>query len=45
MTVEQDLLDKKKFTLGQCKFLCLDEGDRMIDQVGFLLRLLGLLQL
>lgn len=30
----QDMLDKKKFTLECCKYLCLDEADRMID-MGF----------
>ncbi|MCO5566115.1 hypothetical protein L7F22_019791 [Adiantum nelumboides] len=30
----QDMLDKKKFTLDCCKYLCLDEADRMID-MGF----------
>lgn len=30
----QDMLDKKKFTLDSCKYLCLDEADRMID-MGF----------
>ncbi|KAJ3344100.1 DEAD (Asp-Glu-Ala-Asp) box polypeptide 41 [Gonapodya sp. JEL0774] len=30
----QDMLQKKKFTLNSCKFLCLDEADRMID-LGF----------
>ena len=30
----QDLLKKKTFTLSQCRFLVLDEGDRMVD-VGF----------
>ncbi|CAD6896906.1 unnamed protein product [Tilletia controversa] len=28
----QDLLEKKKFTLESCKYLCMDEADRMIDQ-------------
>ncbi|KAL9932883.1 hypothetical protein V8E36_008138 [Tilletia maclaganii] len=28
----QDLLDKKKFTLESCKYLCMDEADRMIDE-------------
>ncbi|KAI9032215.1 P-loop containing nucleoside triphosphate hydrolase protein [Hyaloraphidium curvatum] len=30
----QDMLDKKKFNLDSCRFLCLDEADRMID-MGF----------
>lgn len=30
----QDMLQKKKFTLESCKYLCLDEADRMID-MGF----------
>lgn len=30
----QDMLEKKKFTLAACKYLCLDEADRMID-MGF----------
>ncbi|PWN21996.1 P-loop containing nucleoside triphosphate hydrolase protein [Microstroma glucosiphilum] len=30
----QDMLTKKKFTLECCKYLCLDEADRMID-MGF----------
>ncbi|KAE8230846.1 hypothetical protein CF326_g4143 [Tilletia indica] len=30
----QDLLEKKKFTLESCKYLCMDEADRMID-MGF----------
>ncbi|KXS19782.1 putative ATP-dependent RNA helicase DDX41 [Gonapodya prolifera JEL478] len=30
----QDMLQKKKFTLDSCKYLCLDEADRMID-LGF----------
>jgi ATP-dependent RNA helicase DDX41 len=30
----QDLLKKKTFTLSQCRYLVLDEGDRMVD-VGF----------
>jgi len=30
----QDMLEKKKFTLEACKYLCLDEADRMID-MGF----------
>lgn len=29
-----DLLNKKKFNLDNCKFLCMDEADRMID-MGF----------
>ena len=28
----QDLLNKKTFNLDSCKFLCMDEADRMIDQ-------------
>jgi len=30
----QDMLEKKKFNLDLCKYLCLDEADRMID-MGF----------
>lgn len=30
----QDMLQKKKFGLTMCKYLCLDEADRMID-MGF----------
>jgi len=30
----QDMLEKRKFGLDSCKFLCLDEADRMID-MGF----------
>jgi len=30
----QDMLEKKKFTLKGCKYLCMDEADRMID-MGF----------
>lgn len=30
----QDMLEKKKFNLDVCKYLCLDEADRMID-MGF----------
>jgi ATP-dependent RNA helicase DDX41 len=30
----QDMLEKKKFALDGCKYLCLDEADRMID-MGF----------
>ncbi|KAF9070331.1 P-loop containing nucleoside triphosphate hydrolase protein [Rhodocollybia butyracea] len=29
-----DMLEKKKFTFNNCKFLCMDEADRMID-LGF----------
>ena len=29
-----DMLEKKRFTFDQCKFLCMDEADRMID-LGF----------
>jgi ATP-dependent RNA helicase DDX41 len=29
-----DMLEKKKFTLNNCKYLCMDEADRMID-LGF----------
>ncbi|KAG2206074.1 hypothetical protein INT46_010078 [Mucor plumbeus] len=29
-----DLLDKKRFNLDNCKYLCMDEADRMID-MGF----------
>lgn len=28
-----DTLDKKKFNLNMCHYLCLDEADRMIDLV------------
>ncbi|KAK0554563.1 DEAD-box ATP-dependent RNA helicase 35 [Tilletia horrida] len=30
----QDMLEKRKFTLESCKYLCMDEADRMID-MGF----------
>ncbi|KAK4050098.1 DEAD-box ATP-dependent RNA helicase 35 [Microbotryomycetes sp. JL201] len=30
----QDMLEKRKFGLASCKYLCLDEADRMID-MGF----------
>ena len=30
----QDMLQKKKFNLDLCKYLCMDEADRMID-MGF----------
>ncbi|KAG0150642.1 hypothetical protein CROQUDRAFT_38095 [Cronartium quercuum f. sp. fusiforme G11] len=30
----QDMLEKRKFNLNNCKYLCLDEADRMID-MGF----------
>ncbi|RUS16174.1 P-loop containing nucleoside triphosphate hydrolase protein [Endogone sp. FLAS-F59071] len=30
----QDMLEKKKFNLDLCKYLCMDEADRMID-MGF----------
>jgi len=30
----QDMLEKRKFTLNSCKYLCMDEADRMID-MGF----------
>ncbi|GAA5912900.1 hypothetical protein JCM5296_003899 [Sporobolomyces johnsonii] len=30
----QDMLEKRKFTLSGCKYLCMDEADRMID-MGF----------
>jgi hypothetical protein len=30
----QDMLKKQKFNLDSCKFLCMDEADRMID-MGF----------
>lgn len=30
----QDMLEKKRFTFDNCKFLCMDEADRMID-LGF----------
>jgi ATP-dependent RNA helicase DDX41 len=29
-----DMLEKKKFALDSCKYLCMDEADRMID-LGF----------
>lgn len=29
-----DLLNKKKINLDNCKYLCMDEADRMID-MGF----------
>ena len=29
-----DMLEKKRFTLNNCKYLCMDEADRMID-LGF----------
>ena len=29
-----DMLEKKRFILNSCKFLCMDEADRMID-LGF----------
>jgi ATP-dependent RNA helicase DDX41 len=29
-----DMLEKKKFTLDSCKYLCMDEADRMVD-LGF----------
>jgi ATP-dependent RNA helicase DDX41 len=29
-----DMLEKKRFTFDQCKYLCMDEADRMID-LGF----------
>lgn len=29
-----DMLEKKRFGLDSCKFLCMDEADRMID-LGF----------
>ncbi|GIL44240.1 hypothetical protein Vafri_1756 [Volvox africanus] len=31
----KDLLHKRRMTLDLCRFLCLDEADRMVDQVGF----------
>uniref|UniRef100_A0A7S0YDJ7 RNA helicase n=1 Tax=Polytomella parva TaxID=51329 RepID=A0A7S0YDJ7_9CHLO len=31
----KDLLSKKRMNLGICRYLCLDEADRMVDQVGF----------
>ena len=34
-TLGQDMLGKKKFGLEQCKYLCLDEADRMVDGGGF----------
>jgi hypothetical protein len=30
----KDLLHKKRMTLEQCRYLCLDEADRMVD-LGF----------
>jgi ATP-dependent RNA helicase DDX41 len=30
----QDMLEKKRFTFDDCKYLCMDEADRMID-LGF----------
>lgn len=30
----QDMLEKKRFTFNNCKYLCMDEADRMID-LGF----------
>ena len=29
-----DMLEKKRFVLNSCKYLCMDEADRMID-LGF----------
>lgn len=29
-----DMLDKKRFTFDSCKYLCMDEADRMVD-LGF----------
>lgn len=29
-----DMLEKKRFTFDSCKYLCMDEADRMID-LGF----------
>ena len=29
-----DMLEKKRFTFDNCKYLCMDEADRMID-LGF----------
>jgi ATP-dependent RNA helicase DDX41 len=29
-----DMLEKKKFTFNNCKYLCMDEADRMVD-LGF----------
>lgn len=29
-----DMLEKKRFTFNNCKYLCMDEADRMID-LGF----------
>ncbi|EFJ42169.1 hypothetical protein VOLCADRAFT_77220 [Volvox carteri f. nagariensis] len=31
----KDLLHKRRMNLDVCRFLCLDEADRMVDQVGF----------
>lgn len=30
----QDMLKKKQFNLDSCKYLCMDEADRMVD-MGF----------
>jgi ATP-dependent RNA helicase DDX41 len=30
----QDLLHKQRMNLDICRYLCLDEADRMVDQVG-----------
>jgi ATP-dependent RNA helicase DDX41 len=30
-----DLLDKKIMNLDICRYLCFDEADRMIEEVGF----------
>lgn len=30
----KDMLHKKRMTMDQCRILCLDEADRMVDQVG-----------
>lgn len=30
----QDLLHKRRMNLDICRYLCLDEADRMVDQVG-----------
>lgn len=31
----KDLLHKRRMNLDTCRYLCLDEADRMVDQVGF----------
>lgn len=34
MCIVQDMLHKKKLNLNVCRYLCLDEADRMVD-MGF----------